>query len=30
VTARPIAGQFIDIGVPADYQRFRLMQGGAA
>jgi NDP-sugar pyrophosphorylase family protein len=30
VTARPIAGQFIDIGVPADYQRFCLMQGGAA
>lgn len=30
VTARPIAGQFIDIGVPADYERFCLMQSGAA
>jgi len=29
VTARPIDGQFIDIGVPADYQRFCTMQAGA-
>jgi D-glycero-alpha-D-manno-heptose 1-phosphate guanylyltransferase len=27
VTARSIAGQFIDIGVPEDYQRFCAMQG---